>query len=216
MKDLHGDELEMHKAMSRSPRSFASARSHARGHSDSNGLYATVPMGRQPEPDGLMASQMTVPRRPQRGQQRVIYQSVGGMAGQPRHMAMAMAGVGGSQEQALDDIRNAGHAQRRRKKRRKQRRERERQEEEEEESDSKIFNDLASCGTGDGKVDEVRTMHQAGASSTAVAAYARAQDVCRVNLGVPPPQQVSSPTHVPPYLADNHGVSSVLVRDEAR
>lgn len=205
VKELHGDELEMHKAMSRSPRSFASPRSLVSRHSESGGLYATVPIGAHPEPDGFMASQMTVPRR----QRRAIFQE------NPRRIA-----VNSAQDAQLDEIQSVGHSERLRgvarraqKKKRQRRRQAQREEEEEEDSDSNPY-DLASCssrgGVGDGKADAVRTMHQGGASSTAVAAYARAQSVCRGDLGVPPPP-VASPTHVPPYLS---GVSDVLVRDE--
>jgi len=230
VKDLHSEELEMNRVMSRSPQSFAQRAGKGKGRaskqgrphhvsrrSDSNALYATVPMGGQPEPDGLMASQMTVPRRQmQQGRAGAMYQNV------PRQMEMASVDVDVDVEaQAMNEIRS-GYAQRRRKKQRKERFDRRRAESEMEKSDSRIFNDLASCGSGmsgDGNVDEVRTMatmHQRGVSNgTAEAAYARAQNVCRMNLGVPPPQ-VTSPSHVPPYLRDNHGVSAVMVEDETR
>lgn len=220
VKDLHSEELEMNRVMSLSPQSFAQRAGkakqarprHVSRRSDSNALYATVPMGRQPEPDGLMASQMTVPRRQIQPRQMAgaMYQNV------PRQMAVDVD----VEAQAMNEIRS-GYAQRRRKKQRKERFDRQRAESEMEKSDSRIFNDLASCGSGmsgDGNVDEVRTMatmHQRGASSTAEAAYARAQNVCRMNLGVPPPQ-VTSPSRVPPYLRDNHGVSAVMVEDETR
>jgi len=234
VKDLHSEELEMDRVVSLSPQSFAQRSRAAKGkgkgkarphhvsrRSDSNALYATVPMGGQPEPDGLMASQMTVPHRKiaprQMNRAGAMYQNV------PRQISMARESVDVDsvdvEAQAMNQIRN-GYAQRRRKKQRKERFDRRRAESEMEKSDSRIFNDLASCGSGmsgDGNVDEVRTMatmHQRGPSSTAEAAYARAQNVCRsMNLGVPPPK-VTSPSHVPPYLRDNHGVSAVMVQDE--